>query len=128
MQLSVLVRDFSFCLFFLLLKIIFLIQYIWIIVSSSSTPHSPLPPLLPPNLPTFCLLLENNRFLRDNNETCQNRIQYDEAKIVVLKLDMATQHVEKSPKIRYNHQRTTHYCQESHKNTYLIAIIYMQRI
>ena len=42
----------------------------------------------PPDSFSFCLSLEKNRLLRDNNQTWQNKIHYDEAKIIILKLDM----------------------------------------
>jgi hypothetical protein len=76
--------------------------------SSSFLPVPPYP------LP-FCLLLEKNNLLRDNNHMTKE----DEAKTIILKLNMATQQ-EKSPK---SQNPTCSHSQESHK---LIGITYTQ--
>lgn len=104
----------SFLYFFypLLLKInSFLIHCILIPVSLPSPPIS-----FPPPLSRSTFSLEKNVFLRDINQTTTSR------------LDMAIQQNGKSLKNKHINQRLTClHTRESHKNTDLEAIIYMQR-
>lgn len=53
--------------------------------------------LLPGSLP-FCFPLEKSRPPRDNNQTGQNRIQWDKAKALLLRLDTVTNRRKRGPR------------------------------
>jgi hypothetical protein len=69
----------------------FLIQYFLILGPLSSTLTVPLYVPSPLDFLPFCLLLEKNRLLRNNNQTGENNISDDEAKTLILKFSSATQ-------------------------------------
>lgn len=89
----------------------------------SQLPTTHTPPFSPSSI-TLSFSLQKTSSLQKMT-TQQHKILKRQCKVLMLRLEMATQYDEKNPKSWQKNQRYTQsQCQESHRNTKLRAIIY----